>query len=1183
VTPSSAAPARPVSEAGRCLYCGEPLQRGQVTCRSCGEPVVQGERKLVSVLFADLTGYTALAGSLDPEDVYTFIRPAMTALRLRVEAFGGSVPQILGDGFMAVFGVPTAHEDDAERAVRAALDVVRHVHEMNAGRSGLKLPEVHAGVNTGEVLVAGSREASGFAVVGDIVNVASRLADLAPGGHVLVGERTREMTAHAIRYGEPVRRKMKGKRAPLPVYEALDALSPIPAGHVAPPRTTRFVGREHLLRRLRSELKDAARQGSSRVTLVVGDPGLGKSRLALEFLRESAQAIPLYGRCPPYGQTLPYFALAEAVRDHAGIASDTEPAEVDSAIRGLARRSSAARSWRSAAAHLRLLLGLDTRPVSSGPASPEEGRTAARAVLEGLARRGPVLVVLDDVHWADQDLLRLLEDVAASPCTGPILILALARSELATHMAEVKAIELKALDDRDAGAILELTLGPNLPEALVSRIVARSAGNPLYLEESARMLVESGVLVRSDGTWTVADPEGIERVPETLRLLIAARMDSLTPDEKKVLQDASVSGEVTWDSLLERMARGTDPRRALRSLERRHLLLRRGRSSIPGATEFEFKHVLIMDVAYQSLPRAERASRHLLAAQWLQERAERADEEPVAALAHHYEQAWALSKSRGGWTALATTAQLAAGYLKRAGDQAFAFQPRLGHALYRRGLRIAREAGDAVGPAMIADLEVGAAETAIELGSHREAIETAGEALDAADLAGRKDLRAQSLLALGRAHSYLGELERARALLREALGLFEATHDVRGQAWTVYRLSEAWRFDDHPLQVDLLRDAHRWFEAAGERWGEAMAAQELAYLLTLTGGTEFRESYELARVASDREGGLRSKAALTRIWGYSAYYGGEYAEAIRAAREARPLAAEAGDRWVEVDTLLLESLVAAAAGSPQDGERLSSQVVAIAQEAGTRHLKALALLAGARSAVRAGRVALGRQRLRSARRTLQALRVEAEMAEVDLVEAALLLDLGSWPRAALLAEAGAARAEGNGWRMFAAQGLVLRGRANLGAGRYEQAHTALQAAVELSEAAGASGWLAVARAALGQASILLGERPAPRRARPASPEAEAIQAENEGLLALRATDVLSAADHFAVAVAHWGRLGLTASLARALGWRADALRQARMGREASASLKRAEETLRRLGSPARGRGGVWHPIPSGTR
>jgi predicted ATPase len=289
---------------------------------------------------------------------------------------------------------------------------------------------------------------------------------------------------------------------------------------------------------------------------------------------------------------------------------------------------------------------------------------AARAVFEGLAREAPVIAVLDDLHWADAHLLELLHRARANPWSGPVLFLGLSRLEVPEGRDPLPTLQLQALPEQRLRELGELALGPGVPARVLRRIAARASGNPLFLEESLSMLVESGALVRRAGAWIVADPQVSDRVPATIRTLIAARLDGLPPDEKHVLQIAAVCGEATSDRLLDGISAAANVRSVLRRLVKRDLLRRRSRSRLPGAKEYVFKHVLIRDVAYESLPRRDRCWLHIRVATWLRE-ASAPPEEPVAELAYHYEQAWRLSPSRAAETAERELAGLAAEYLGR--------------------------------------------------------------------------------------------------------------------------------------------------------------------------------------------------------------------------------------------------------------------------------------------------------------------------------------------------------------------------------------------------------------------------------------------------------------------------------------------------------------------------------------
>jgi predicted ATPase len=293
---------------------------------------------------------------------------------------------------------------------------------------------------------------------------------------------------------------------------------------------------------------------------------------------------------------------------------------------------------------LKLLLGTaDPHGVRDPSGAVGEATLAARAVVEGLAREGPVIAVVDDLHWADAQLLELLRATTADPWSGPVLLLGLSRPDALEDADALPTLELGALRERELRELGELALGPGAPAQVLDRVAARASGNPLFLEESLSMLVESGALVQRAGAWVVADPGLLERVPATIRSLIAARLDGLPPGEKRVLQDAAVGGEATWDRLLGAMSGGADVRPALKRLVQRGLLRQRPYSPVPGADEFGFWHVLIREVAYESIPRRDRSDLHLQVATWLEDAG--LVEEPVAELAYHYEQAWRLSRS----------------------------------------------------------------------------------------------------------------------------------------------------------------------------------------------------------------------------------------------------------------------------------------------------------------------------------------------------------------------------------------------------------------------------------------------------------------------------------------------------------------------------------------------------------
>jgi class 3 adenylate cyclase/tetratricopeptide (TPR) repeat protein len=1156
-----------------------PPRHHPVTTDRAGDAALSGERKLVTLVFADLSGFTALASSLDPEEVYAFVRPGMAALQGIVEDHGGTVPQVMGDGFMAIFGVPTAHEDDAERAVRAVLAVREHARELRRNATGIPFPEVHAGVNSGEVMVAPSNEPAGFAVVGDTVNIASRLADLAGPGVVLVDEQTKRRTDHAIRYGPTRPYRVKGKATPIAAFEALGVHSTVPAGRPTPAVSGGFVDRERELEALGQALGNAVHNGRSNVLVVTAEPGAGKTRLAAEFAKRRPDVILLTGRCTAYGRRLPLSPIAGALQELIGLPEEAPKTVADQQVRRFADRVAGSRRGRQLTHGLNLLLGTAApHLVRHQEGAVGQAELAARKVFEGLAREAPVIAVLDDLHWADAHLLQLLHRTRANPWSGPVLFLGLSRTQALGAGDPLPTFELQALPEQRMRDLGRLALGPGVPASVLRRIAARASGNPLFLEESLSMLVESGALVQRAGAWMVANPQVLDRVPATIRTLIAARLDGLPPDEKKVLQHAAVCGEASWDRLLDSVSEAGDVRSALRRLVQRDLLRRRIRSRLPEAKEYLFKHVLIRDVAYESLPRRDRSSLHLQVATWLRE-VSGLQEEPVAELAYHYEQAWQLSVTRAAKTADRGLASLAADYLGRWADVMLTYQPRLAEALYRRAIDVTKESAGEVDPQLVTRLSLGRAESLIELGRHREAADSADLARSLASHAGDEHLQARALLTSGRLESDVGDAVVARRLLNQALASFEAVGDVGGQAWAKHRLSEAWSQEDYRRELEHLREAYRLFDRAGDRWGRVVAAQDLAYVLTTVGGEEFNHWHRQARRLIEAESDLRSRADILRTWGFFSYFCGAYREAIRTMREARPIAVEAGHRYAEADTLLIEAMAASFVASPKEAERLAAEAVRLGRGIDSVRIVGLGLAVGARAHLRAGDPSRATRQLSAARKTLRGRAAGKEMLEVDFVDAGIQLDRGNWQRVAGPAGRGAAGVRASGWALYGSMEALLVGRALLGAGQVDEASAELERAVESAQATGAVGTFALAAAVLDQALIMTRRPPAGRPQEGAmETEVEAIVAENDGLLALfeGRTEVATAA--FALAVERWQQLGLTVWLGRALSLQAEALRRSGGHRRAARLDSRATNVMDRIKTPARHRPGILSPI-----
>jgi predicted ATPase/class 3 adenylate cyclase len=638
-----------------CWSCQAELPTGGRFCPACGAPRRDSapsgvERKLVTVLFADLVDSTARADSRDPEDVRDMLVPFYERMRSELEHFGGRVEKFIGDAVMALFGAPVAHEDDPERGVRAALAIKDAITGLNEARGfGLS---VRVGVATGEAVVdLGARPEQGEGMAaGDVVNTGFRLAEAAPVDGIFVDESTYGATRHAIEYrsAEPV--QAKGKAKPLLVWQAVGAAARL--GDVSRPPVPLVNRREEL------DLLVGAFERAPHLVTVVGVPGIGKSRLISELAStlDAAGSSVCWrrGRSLSYGEETPFWALAEIVKSHAGIARMHNPAATEEKLRHAVRHAladPAEAEW--VESHLRPLVGLlgEDRIRSDGR---HEAFAAWRRFFDALAKQQPLVLVFEDIHWADEGLLEFVDHLAASTSSVPLLVICTARPAIFERhpgwgggQPNSTLISLGPLSDDETAELVAATLLDRipLPEDVEAAVVGRAEGNPLYAEEYARMLVDRGFL--GPQGWQRTRP-GELPLPESVHGIIAARLDALAAEEKGLLQDASVFGRlfslgaVASMSGLPRYV--IDERLAM--LEQKQLVRRERVPAAAGQIMYAFHHALVRDVAYAQIPRARRAEKHRRAATWIETlKSERQDLAEM--LTHHYQSALAFAQAAG--------------------------------------------------------------------------------------------------------------------------------------------------------------------------------------------------------------------------------------------------------------------------------------------------------------------------------------------------------------------------------------------------------------------------------------------------------------------------------------------------------------------------------------------------------
>ena len=919
-----------------CPSCGEENPERFRLCGFCGTPLAapvaaQEVRKTVTVVFSDLKGSTSLGEQLDSEALREVMARYFDEMRGALELHGATVEKYIGDAIMAVFGLPTVREDDALRAVRAAAEMRRRLVALNdelQTRWGVALHN-RTGVNTGEV-VAGDPSTGQRLVTGDTVNTAARLEQAAPADDVLLGEPTYRLVRNAV-VVEPVEPlELKGKAERVPAYR-LVSVQELGQQERARPRV--FVGRENELDLLEAAYTDAVAEGAPHSVTVLADAGVGKSRLMEEFLASLGDdTLVLAGRCLPYGRGITFWALGEIVRQAAGIAED------DSATAALERLRATVGGDDELAQRVGAAVGLVDRTFPL-----EDTFFATRRFFELLAQQRPVVVLWEDLHWAEATLLDLVDQIAKSSA-GPLLVLATARPsfvEVWQRELQGETIELRPLEPAAIERFVDALFGePEAHDVVRQKIIGAAEGNPLYAEQMFSMFVDEGVLEATEGGWVVSHDVDEAPIPPTIDALLTSRLDGLRPEERAVADVASVIGlEFARDAVA---ALAPDAARdavdtTLASLTRKRLV-RRTRDHDEAALMYRFDHILIRDAAYNGLLKRNRATLHERFADWgermNEERQRGAEYDEI--LGFHLEQAYGyLSELQEPDDHQRGLALRAATKLETAGRRAFAREDMAAAANLLRRAHDLLDTDDTARIDLVPDLAHALTQTAEFAWAEvflNEAIETAGRL-------GRSAIAAEARLAQLITHRFAGgeEVNWSEAVLNEvetALPLFEQESDHR-------RMAKAWR---------LAMDAY----GISYRFGDAAAAAERAVRHAQLGGDE------------------RGAAAAASAYAMAALYGPTpVADALAVCAET--LTATAANRKLNALVTLLMSPLHAMAGDFATARRLYGQAAEAFVEIGATLLAARTSLQSAAVEILAGDFETAEHELRRDYETLEQL------------------------------------------------------------------------------------------------------------------------------------------------------------------------------------------------------------------
>ncbi len=1009
------------TQAGTCLECGAGVPPAAVYCPTCGKPVeraegvacpacremnrptsrfcstcgahmasvAEAERRIVTVLFADLSGFTPLTEELDAETVRELIAGCLGPLCDCVTRSGGFVDKFIGDCVMALFGAPVAYENEEERAIRAALDMHRALEEWARGRTddpwaGAYQPRLSIGINTGPVVTGlfSGGGAHNYTAVGDAVNVAARLQGQCEPGRILVGSATHRLAQHMFDFEDEIELKVKGRQEPVRaryvrgVRQQRGQLRGV-AGAATP-----LVGRSEELAALR-ERWELARAGRTQICLLVGPPGIGKTRLVEELVaaEELGAAQLVRGRSYPYARSTPWEPLAELTREMYGIAPDADPGEAAGHI-----AHAVGGAWEpEEVASLAAILG--------GPAAQDPGRElderqeraadVLRRVLSWTGR-APRLLVLEDLHWADGSTLSFLSGLSSSDLSGPILLVLVTRppvegeTRLATFLASrANRIDLAPLSADETRALVQGILGEHtLDDETIEAVVARADGMPLFVEELLKALMAGGSLRRDDeGRWGASGDWRLE-VPDTIESVLSTRIDALRPSTKRTLQFAAIVGRRFWPGVLSQELIGSPVEAEIEALLAANFIRQRSESLIPNETEHRFEHLMLHEVAYEGMLRSSREELHGAVARWLEERVEHPSAETDDLIAFHYE------RSKTPLRALPFLVRGAREARSRGGLED-------ARAHLERALLLCED--DDERSRLLSESE----ELAALAGDHAARL----AALDALDDVARRTedpaLAAEIWLRRAGASFDTGDLAAARDTGTEALARFESLRDISKQGDALRLLGRvAHQRGDHDEADARYAAALAREREAGDRWGEAeildllgmlqvdrdeydvavasfdlvleicdeleerlLAARALAHRATalrwMGALAEAEETASLAVVRARACGSPRTVASCELVLGGVQADAGRRSEAESLLRRSLRAAVRSQRPAVEASVWLELAWLASGAEAARD----ASEAVAAAVRSGQAHVEILAHSRAAELALDAGNVA----------------------------------------------------------------------------------------------------------------------------------------------------------------------------------------------------------------------------------